>query len=124
MSVDPAEPRRYVAIRQDRDVHCWRPRVFRDGGAGGRREVQAPWCPVADVEGCDDAVGLGVALETVGETEVFACKAVEDRLPQMTERRMTQIMGGCSGLGHDGVADIFLWKRARLGKRLLHVDGD
>ena len=46
-----------------------------------------------DVERGEDAVGLGVALEPVGQAELGAGQTVEGRLAEVTEGRVAEVVG-------------------------------
>ena len=89
-----------------------RPRVLRDRGAHGGREVEAARRRLAHVERREDAVGLRVALEPVDEPERLAREAVEHALAEVSERRVPEVVGARRGLHDDGVAAVLERERA------------
>ncbi len=80
-----------------------RPRVLQQRRADRRREVQAARYRAAHLGGGDDPERLGVAFEPVGQPVPVAGDAVEHLFPEVTERRVPEIVAECRGLRHVGI---------------------
>src|SRR5690606_36258105 len=73
------------------------PGVLQQRGPGGGREIQTARNRAPHLGGRDDAERLGVALEPVGQTVTVSGDAVEYLLPQMAERRVSQVVAERGG---------------------------
>ena len=100
------------------------PRVLRDRGPHGGREVEPVRGGSGDVQRGDDPVGLRVALEPVGDAERLAGEPVEHALADMAERRVAEVVGARRGLHDDGVAAVLDGERVRRRRGIRQPDRD